>query len=88
MSTVGASSGNNPYANVQALLKRGQAQSSAAQGDAPSQTFTATSPQSTSAPTSTPAAPAGGKASTSGGAFPRFEPMTLQALLAVQTTNR
>jgi hypothetical protein len=88
MSTIGASSGNNPYANVQALWKRGQAQSSAAQGDAPSQTFTATGPQSTTLPSSTTAAPTGGKASTSGGAFPRFEPMTLQALLAVQTTNK
>jgi hypothetical protein len=90
MSTIGASSSNNPYANIQMLWKRGQAQSQsgAAQGDAPSQTFGATtSPQAANAPASPTAAPPSGKTSTSGGTFPRFEPQTLQALLAVQTTG-
>jgi anaerobic magnesium-protoporphyrin IX monomethyl ester cyclase len=49
VSTIGASSSNNPYAQVQALWKRGQ-QSSAAQGDAASQSFAPTSSQSTNTP--------------------------------------
>jgi hypothetical protein len=86
MSTIGASS-NNPYANIQALWQRGKAQRSAAQGDAPSQTFATTGPQATNAPSPAPAAASGGAASASGGTFPRFEPQTLQALLALQTSG-
>jgi hypothetical protein len=93
MSTVGASN-NNPYAYIQAQWQRGKTQSSAAQGstsqqgDAPSQTFTATSTQGTSAPASTPAAPASTTTSGSGGGtFPRYEPQTLQTLLALQSTG-
>jgi hypothetical protein len=87
MSTIGASNSNNPYVAVQAQWQRGKTQSSAAQGDAPSQSFTVTGPQGTSTPSSTTAAPSGGATSTSGGTFPRFEPQTLQALLALQTTG-
>jgi hypothetical protein len=87
MSTVNASNSNNPYASVQALWQRGQAQSGAAQGDAPSQLFTISSPRATSAPPSTTAARPNGAPLTSGGTFPRFEPQTLQALLALQTTG-
>ena len=56
MSTVGASNSNNPYAQLQALWQRGQSQSSAAQGDAPSQSFALTSSQKTSVPSAPPAA--------------------------------
>jgi len=87
MSTVNASNSNNPYASVQALWQRGQSQSSAAQGDAPSQPFTVTSQSGANAPSSTAAASSGGAASASGGTFPRFEPQTLEALLALQTTG-
>jgi anaerobic magnesium-protoporphyrin IX monomethyl ester cyclase len=48
MSMIGASSSNDPHAQVQARRKRGQ-QSSAAQGDAASQSFAPTSSQSTNA---------------------------------------
>ena len=51
VSTIGASSSNDPYAQAQALRKRGQ-QSSAAQGDAASQSFASTSSQSTNTPAS------------------------------------
>jgi anaerobic magnesium-protoporphyrin IX monomethyl ester cyclase len=47
--TVGASSSNDPDAQVQALRERGQ-QSSAAQGDATSQLFAPTGSQSTNTP--------------------------------------
>jgi anaerobic magnesium-protoporphyrin IX monomethyl ester cyclase len=49
MSTIGASNSNDPHAQVQARRKRGQ-QSSAAQGDAASQSFAPTSSQSTNTP--------------------------------------
>ena len=90
MSTIGASNSNNPYAQLQALWKRGQSQSSAAQGDAPSQSFAATGPQNTNTSSSPATAPASAKTtSTSAGTFPRFEPQTLQTLLAVQaSTNK
>jgi hypothetical protein len=86
MSTVGASN-SNPYANVQVLWQRGKAQSSAAQGDGASQAFATTGPQATSAASSPAIAASSGTASASGGKFPRFEPQTLQALLAAQTTS-
>ena len=88
MSTIGASSGSNPYAQVQAqtLLKRGQ-QSSATQGDAASQSFAPTSAQSANATASPqPTAPTT-KTSASAGTFPRYEPLTLQTLLALQTVK-
>jgi len=88
MSTIGASNGNNPYAQVQAqtLWKRGQ-QSSAAQGDAASQSFAPASAQSTNAPASPqPPAPST-KTSASVGTFPRYEPQTLQTLLALQAAK-
>jgi hypothetical protein len=88
MSTVGPSTSNSPYAQVQALWKKGQSQGSAASGDAPSQTFSATSTQGAGAPASTAAGASSGKTSTSGGTFPRFEPQTLQTLLALQTSDR
>ena len=88
MSTVGASNGNNPFVQLQTLWKRGQSQSSAAQGDAPSQSFAATGPQNANTSSSTTAAPANVKTTyTSVGTFPRFEPQTLQTLLAAQAAN-
>ncbi len=88
MSTVGASNSNNPYAQLQALWKRGQSQSSAAEGDAPSQSFAPTSSQSTNVPAAATAASSpGAKTPTSAGTFPRFEPQTLQTLLALQASN-
>jgi anaerobic magnesium-protoporphyrin IX monomethyl ester cyclase len=51
MSTIGPSSSNASYAQVQALRKRGQ-QSSATQGDAASKSFAPTSSRSTNAPAS------------------------------------
>jgi anaerobic magnesium-protoporphyrin IX monomethyl ester cyclase len=51
MSTIGASSSNDPHAQDQELWKRGQ-RSSAAQGDAASQSFAPTSSQSTNTPAS------------------------------------
>jgi hypothetical protein len=87
MSTVGASNSNNPYAQLQALWKRGQSQSSAAEGDAPSQSFAPTSSQSTNLPAAATAASPGAKTPTSAGTFPRFEPQTLQTLLALQASN-
>jgi hypothetical protein len=82
MSTVSASSNNLPQLQV---WKRGQTQSGgAAQGDAPSQSFAPTSQQTTNTPSSLPAPQAGAKAATSAGTFPRFEPQTLQTLLALQ----
>jgi hypothetical protein len=86
MSTVGASN-NNPYANIQALWQRGKGQSSAAQGDGASQAFAMTGPQATNVTSSPTVAASSGAAATSGGKFPRFEPQTLQALLAAQTTS-
>ncbi len=88
MSTVGASNSNSPYAQLQTLWKRGQSQSSAAQGDAPSQSFAATRSPSTNLPAAAAAASSGAKApTTSAGTFPRFEPQTLQTLLALQASN-
>jgi hypothetical protein len=92
MSTVGAPSSNNPYAYLQPTKRPGQAQSSAAQGDPQSQQFAVTAPQSTSAASSTTAAStatasSGSATSTSSSTFPRFEPQTLQALLALQSDN-
>ncbi len=88
MSTIGASNGNSPYVQVQTLWKRGQPQSSAAQGDAPSQSFAATGPQNANTSSSTTAAPPSAKTtSTSVGTFPRFEPQTLQTLLAAQASS-
>jgi hypothetical protein len=87
MSTVGASNGNTPFVQVQTLWKRGQSQSSAAQGDAPSQSFAATGPQNSNTSSAATAAPPSVKTtSTSAGTFPRFEPQTLQTLLAVQAS--
>jgi hypothetical protein len=96
MSTIGAPSSNGPSANLQAQWKRGQTAGSAAQGDAPSQSFTeapspsfsAAGPQAAGVPSAPAAGSAGGKASTSGGTFPRFEPQTLQVLLALQTSDQ
>jgi anaerobic magnesium-protoporphyrin IX monomethyl ester cyclase len=51
-SRIGASSSDDPYAQIQALGKREQ-RSSAAQGDAASQVFAPTSSQSTNTPAST-----------------------------------
>ena len=51
MSTIGASSGNNPRAKVRTLRKPGQ-QRSGAQGDAASQSVAPTSSQSTNTPAS------------------------------------
>lgn len=88
MSTIGASSSNNPYAQVQALWQKGQSQSSAAQGDAPSKSFALTSAQKTSVPSpAVAAAPSGAKPATSSGTFPRFEPQTLQTLIALQASD-
>ncbi len=92
--SVGASS-NNPYAFIQAQWQRGKtqtpsstAQGSASQGDAPSQAFAAPSPQTATTPATTPAAAVSGKtAVSSGGTFPRYEHQTLQALLALQSTD-
>ena len=56
MSTVSAPNSNNLYIQLQAPWKRGQSQSSAAQGDAPSQSFAATGPQNANATSSTTAA--------------------------------
>jgi hypothetical protein len=86
MSSIGASN-NNPNAYIQAMLQRGKPPSSAAQGDAPSQTFTAVSPQSTSAPAPAAAASPSAAKSGSGGTFPKFEPQTLQTLLALQAAG-
>lgn len=92
MSTVGASS-NNPYAYLQTVRRQGQAQSNATQSDSQSQQFTVTPPQgarTVSAPSagSTTATSSGGATSTSGGTtFPRYEPQTLQALLALQSSD-
>ncbi len=90
MSTVGASNGNNPYVQAQTLWKRGQSQSTAARGDAPSQSFATTGPQNSNTSSATAATPPSVKTtSTSAGTFPRFEPQTLQTLLAVQAaTNK
>ncbi len=92
MTTVGAPTGNNPYTYLQPTKRPGQPQSSAAQGDPQSQQFAATAPQSTSAAssapaTSTAAASPGSATSTTSSTFPRFEPQTLQALLALQSDN-
>jgi hypothetical protein len=85
MSTVGAS--GNSFVQVQAVWKRGQPQSSgAAQGDAPSQSFAPTSTQAANTSSSPPPQP-GAKAATSVGTFPRFEPQTLQTLLALQSVK-
>jgi hypothetical protein len=88
MSTVGASSNN--FTQLQAVFKRGQAQNSgAAQGDAPSQSFAPTGQQTTNTQSSPPPPQPGAKAATSSGTFPRFEPQTLQTLLALQSvTNK
>ncbi len=90
MSTVSPSNSNNLYIQLQAPWKRGQSQSSAAQGDAPSQSLAATGPQNANATSSTAAAPPSVKMTpTSAGTFPRFEPQTLQVLLAAQaSTNK
>lgn len=88
MSTVSASSSNNPYTYLQPQRRQG----SAAQSDSQSQQFPVSGPQAVSAVQSTNAAvtapsPSGGAASTSSGTFPRFEPQTLQALLALQMSG-
>jgi hypothetical protein len=87
MSTVGASNSNNPYAQLQALWQRGQSQSSTAQGDAPSQSFAPTSSQKTNVSSPPPAASSSAKPTTSAGTFPRFEPQTLQMLIALQASD-
>ncbi len=87
MSTVGASNSNNPYAQLQALWQRGQSQSTAAQGDAPSQSFALTSSQKTSVPSAPAAASSSATPATSAGTFPRFEPQTLQTLIALQASD-
>ena len=88
MSTVGASNSNNPFAQLQLLWKRGQSQSSAAQGDAASQSSATTGAQNTNTTSSTAAAvPSVKTTPTSAGTFPRFEPQTMQTLLALQASN-
>lgn len=90
MTTIGASN-HKHHSSIQSLLHQGTTQSSASQsasallGNATSQTFSAASPQSTSTPASTTAASSAGKTSAAAVTFPRFEPQTLQALLALQT---
>jgi hypothetical protein len=85
MSTVVTS---NSLAFTQSIRQRTKPQNSGAtQGDAASQSF-ATTPTSPTTPPSAPttsALPA--TKPTSSGTFPRFEPQTLQVLLAQQTTN-
>jgi hypothetical protein len=85
MSTVVTS---NSSAFTQSIWQRTKSQNSgAAQGDAASQSFPATAaPAATVAAAPATAAPSGTK-TTSGGTFPRFEPQTLQVLLAQQATN-
>ena len=86
MSTVSASN-SNPYAFTQATWQRAKSQSSATQGDAASQPSPATGPASaTTAVTTTVVSPGSAKSTSSGG-FPRFEPQTLQTLLAVQANG-
>jgi hypothetical protein len=92
MSTVDGPSSNNPFAYLQTVRGQGQAQSSAAQGDPQSQQFAVAAPQGASAAMAAAAvpispAPSGGKPPTAGTIFPRFEPQTLQALLALQTSG-
>jgi len=85
MSTVGAPNGN--YVTLQAQWKRGQTQSSATQGDAPSQTFLPIGSKPNAAPAATTATTPASKPTTSVGTFPRFEPQTWQTLLALQSVG-
>jgi len=89
MPNVGATNGNIPSAGLQPPWQRGKMQGSTAQGDAPSQTFTAAPPQQANPTASAPTAASSGSKTGGGsvGAFPRFEPQTLQTLLDVQARN-
>jgi hypothetical protein len=87
MSTIGASNSNTPHAQLQALWQQGQSQSSAAQGDAPSQSFAPTSSQKTNVLSPPSAASSSAKPATSAGTFPRFEPQTFQTLIALQASD-
>jgi hypothetical protein len=86
MSSVGAPNGNNAY-TAQTLWQRDKAQGGAGHGDGPSQTFGATAPQATNSPASNTAAVSSGKVAVFGGTFPRFDPVTMRTLLALQTAK-
>jgi len=92
MSIIGAS-GNNPFAFIQTPWQTGKSQSNAtqsgaSQGDAPSQTFVTAGPQPATGTVTPPAPTATGKSSpVSSGTFPRFDSLTLQTLLALQSAG-